>query len=144
LIDSYRKEKGIGCTGLLIHSSCQRFNKIFPMSKYDDEVSFVYLNQSLERLNLVSQGLLPISPIYLEGADELWRIVWDVKLLENINRLMTQHGDPRVRAKFQATWHLYEMRYRDLLHALEENDFNLESICPRYDWTRRLDQFAEE
>lgn len=145
LIDSYMKEKEVACTGLFIHRSCHRYNLIFPTAKYDDELSFVYLNQSLEQLQFICQGSqFPVDQYYLRETDELWRLVWDVKYLENIYSLMTTHHDPKVRAKFLAAWQFYRSRYSDLLHEFEQHSFDVRVVCPSYNWDRKLDQFNAE
>lgn len=144
LIDAYLKEKEIACTGLFIDKSCERYNLIFPISKYDDDVSFVYLNQSLERLNLISQGMLPVDPYYLNYADEFPWLVWEVMYLKNIHDLMINHREPKVRAKFLMAWQFYRLRYPDLLHEFQQSNFSLKVICPSYDWAQKLEQYDEK
>jgi len=81
LIDSYIKEKDLNCCGLFIDKSCQKYNDIFPMERYDQDISFVYINQSLERLWINTGGELPTDSFFLDSTYDYWSILWDLRFL---------------------------------------------------------------
>jgi len=134
LIDAYLKEKSINCMGLFIEKTCLRWNKIFPVAKFDENLSFVYLTQSLERLWQDSSGILPVDPLIIEGVE--FYLAAEVKLLEIINRMMLCHLEPAVRSKFLMFWQFYRSRYRKLIDTLEERDFEPAAVCPSHNWSQ--------
>lgn len=138
LIDAYRLEKEVQSTGLFIHESAARYNKIFPVASLSDHLSFVFLNQTLQRLQEYSGGELPMpkdAAWLLVETDMIWHLVFDVRMLQEIHQNMRTHFDPRVRVKFLTTWDFFVQRYPHLLGTLVEEAFSLRAISPDIDWS---------
>ena len=72
LIDAYVKQKSVKCTGLFIDNHCHTYNDIFPVERYDKNLSFVYLNQSLEELHRGELGPIPVDADLLYQTDYQW------------------------------------------------------------------------
>lgn len=134
LIKAYLSEKDIPCTGLFIDSSCQQYNNIFPVEKYNDEFSFVYLNQSLDTLLSGELGDIPIDGGILFQTDSQWNLAKDIIFLSSIYKLMRTHLNPNVRQKFLMTWDYYSKRYGKITEILKNCDFDPKCISPNFDW----------
>jgi hypothetical protein len=134
LVRAYLSEKSIPCTGLFIHTDCQKYNDIFPVEPFNEEFSFVYLNQSLDRLMSGELGDLPVKGYWLEQTDSQWQLAKDIRFLSDVHSLMRSHIDPRVRQKFLMTWDFYRRRYEKLTRLLEENRFDPQCISTDFDW----------
>jgi hypothetical protein len=144
LIQAYRLEKAIESTGLFIHESCADRNGIFPVSRYSEELSFVYLNQSLETLQTYTGGILPMHDgQLLEEIDVHWRLAFDVRMLADFYANMRTHRDPRVRVKFLTSWDFFMRRYPALLQGLVEHEFSLEAITSAIDWNAAMERVAD-
>jgi hypothetical protein len=143
LINAYLAEKAIPCTGLFIDSTSQRHNDIFPVERYSEEFSFVYLHQSLDGLSRGELGTIPVETWLLEQTDSQWQLAKDVRFLRDVYDNMRCHKDPRVRQKFLMTWDYYLRRYSDLLSLLVENSFRPECISPGFDWTEANKKILE-
>lgn len=135
LIKAYEAEKDILSTGLFIHNLCQKYNDIFFVSRYDDEYSFVYLNQSLDRLMEGALGELPIDGSLIEDTDSQWNLAKDIKILSSIYHNMRTHPVQKVQFKYQNTWNFYLKRYQKLLELLASNNFDPNCITYNFDWT---------
>ena len=144
LIDAYLNEKGIQAVGLFIDDNCNKYNGIFPTARYDNKLNFVFLNQSLERLQRNSKGELPIDPFLLNETDEYWDILWDFRLLNGIYDLMSNHPDPRVRGKHLATWNFFQQRYPNIMRVLESGEFDPKVLCNQYDWSTMKAQLERD
>ena len=134
LLKAYEDEKCIPCTGLFLHSTCQRFNEIFPTAAFNTEYSFVYLNQSLDRLYSGQLGEIPVAKDLLEDSDSQWSLAKDIRYLADVHIAMRSHPDPRVRQKHLMTWDFYSRRYPTLTALLEQNDFDPKCVSPDFDW----------
>ncbi len=114
LVDAYRRERAIQAVGLFMDDICNGYNKIFPTTPYDSGVSFVYLNQPLERLQRLTGGMLPAPPLEEEFTD----LLWDLQYLYDVYEQM-RHPEPAIRMKYLSTWELLRQRYPQLLQGLE-------------------------
>ena len=123
---------------------CVDRNRVFPTEHFQDDLHFVFLNQSLERLQRNTGGQLPSATIFVEDTDDYHDILWDLSFLASIHRQMRAHPEQLVRAKHLATYDLYRRRYPDLLAAFEASGFQPECICPTHDWSRDKAHFREE
>jgi hypothetical protein len=103
LVTAYLAEKAIPCTGLFIDPTSRRHNIVFHVEPFNDEFSFVYLNQSLDRLSDGHLGEIPIDAWLLEQTDSQWYLSKDVRFLSDVYHGMRSHPDPRVRQKFLMT-----------------------------------------
>lgn len=144
LIAVYRQEQALPAVGLFITSSCNSYNDIFPTAAFKDDLSFVFLHQSLARLQMATGGHLPTDSFELSNTDDYWDILWDLSFLASIFRASRIHPDVRVRAKHLATYDLYRQRYPGILMALEDADFQPECICKSFDWSDMKRRFVEE
>ncbi len=134
LVDAYLKEKAINCMGLFIDGHCQKFNVVFPVEPYNRYLSFVYLNQSLDRFANGELGEWPVDPELMYQTDSEWYLAKDVYFLKDIYKLMRNHQDPRVREKMLNTWDYYYRRYTKLLQDLESENFNLAVLSEGFNW----------
>ena len=144
LTNAYKTEKEIQCCGLVISAECQKYNQIFPTTPYSQVFSFVYLNQSLERLNENTKGVLPTESFLFEQTAEYWRIYWDIKMLEKIYKQTFNCQDKKACHKHMATWNYYSRRYKGVLDVLVKNDFDPKSICPNYNWDNEIKNYNSE
>ncbi|MBA7522933.1 hypothetical protein ES705_15053 [subsurface metagenome] len=136
LISAYTIEKKIFCTGLFIDKKSNSYNNIFSVSRYDDNLSFVYLNQTLDRLLLDHEaGPLPVKGDLLADMDMHWHLAKDVRMLQDVHNLMRTHKDPLVRAKFLAAWDFFYQRYPKFINLMVKKNFDLGIIAPDLDWS---------
>lgn len=128
---------------MFIDDACNQFNDIFEVERFDDDLSFVYLNQSLECLQRETDGDLPAS-LELLLSGNYPDLVWDIRYLKDIHSNMQVNPSPRVRAKYLMTWHLFRKRYRKILDALEDGRFSMSVVGGSYDWTERISLFEQD
>lgn len=81
LVRAYQREKQLQAVGLFATDACVARNRIFPTERFQDDLHFVYLNQSLERLQQNTGGHLPCDPIYVDDTDDYHDILWDLSFL---------------------------------------------------------------
>lgn len=143
LIKAYVKEKDIPAIGLFIDDASNSHNNIFPTVRFDPDLSFVFLNQSLERLQRDTEGDLPIDSFYLAETGEYCEILWDIRFLNDIFSNTQQQNSSRIRTKYLTTWHLFRRRYPKILDALESRAFSPKAICEHFDWTQSIENFKE-
>ena len=143
LIKAYIKEKDIPAIGLFIDDASNGHNEIFATTRFDSDLSFVFLNQSLERLQKNTGGQLPMDSFHLTATEEYWEILWDVRFLKDVYSNMQRQHSSRVRTKYLTTWHLFRQRYPKILDALESRNFSPKAICENFDWTKRIENFKE-
>lgn len=126
LIEAYNTEKVVPSLGLFISQRCNEFNKYFRVSEFDDGLSFVYLNRSLEALNQYSGDRYPVTDFGVQ--DQAPHIPWQVRFLRDIHENMRNHKSPAVRTKFLTAWDFYAKRYPLMLQALVNDEFELSSL----------------
>ncbi len=132
LIEAYSVEKKIPSIGLFINNDCLLFNRYFPVEKYDDRLSFVYLSRSFEHLEMYTGGVYPFKDPYI--ADQAPYAPWDIRILQDIYVGMRNHKAPSVRVKYLAAWDLYLKRYQNLVNFLVQNQFSLEKLGGKKAW----------
>lgn len=143
LIKAYVREKDIPAMGLFIDNASNNHNQIFPTARFDRDLSFVFLNQSLERLQKNTNGEIPTDSFHLDQTEEYWEILWDIRYLKDIYRYMQQHDSSRIRTKHLTTWHIFRKRYPKILDGLESKGFSPKAVCEDFDWTGKIDQFKD-
>ncbi len=143
LINAYLREKDIPGLGLFIDNASNAHNDIFPTTRFDHDLSFVYLNQSLERLQENTEGHVPTDSLLLSQTDEYSEILRDIRYLKSLHRNMSKQNTPRIRTKHLTTWHLFRERYPKILDALESQRFSPHAICKEFDWSKKIAQFRE-
>lgn len=143
LVRAYQKEKSIKSCGLFIDNFCQKDNVIFPTMRHDRDVSFVYLNQSLDSFYQGEFGSWPVDGALLESCDAQWRLAKDIAFLKEVFELKTQSPDEAVRFKMRTTWSYYEQRFPMLLGDLASNGFSLSVLSSNCNWKPAVDGVRE-
>lgn len=143
LIKAYLREKDIPATGLFIDDASNHYNKIFPTTRFESDLNFVFLNQSLERLQNNTNGQLPTDNFVLNEMDDYGDILFDIRLLKGIYRNMQTQNNSRIRTKYLTTWHLFRNRYPKILDSLEARNFSPQTICENFDWTKMIATLTE-
>lgn len=143
LVRAYLKEKSIKCCGLFIDKESQKNNDIFPVTKHDKDVYFVYMNQSLDSFCSGELGQWPVDPNLMFQTDSQWHLAQDIYFLRDVFTLMHKHNDDGVRSKMNATWAYYEKRYPLLLKDLVSNDFRLSVLSAGFDWSDAASRITE-
>ena len=141
LVNAYSSEKDIPSLGLFIDNYCNKYNQFFRVAEFDENLSFVYLNRSLETLEEYTQGHYPTKEFGV--ADQAPHTPWQVRFLRDAHTNMREHKSPAVRTKFLTAWDFYAKRYPDLVSVLSKNDFALTSLAPEAAWaeeTKRMNQ----
>jgi len=134
LVETYNYEKRIHSTGLFIHKSLTRYSDIFKTTAYDSEYDYVYLTQDLNSISDSYDGDSD-SLAYLvasQGLEGLY--VYDLIYLRNIYKNMRDTSLPgSTRSKYVNTWHLLQVRYKEIMDVLVSNNFNLSELI-NIDW----------
>lgn len=132
LINAYLREKEIPSIGLFIDDRCNQHNKYFRTARFDNQLSFVYLNRSLEYLTQYTGDKYPFLDRAIE--DQAIYAPWQVRFLKDVYENMRNHPVPSVRAKFLTAWDFYAMRYPGMTQALVKGDFLLSSLGGEHAW----------
>jgi hypothetical protein len=137
LIEAYRAEKELQCTGLFMNNRVVPYSDIFKTARFNKSCHFVYIMQSLQRHSFRRRHY-PIDAALLVDTDDIWLVAYDIHYLETIHK---HKGDPalslRVRQKYEATWRMLRKKHGGFMSALEEHWFDPKaiSIC---DWSEQL------
>lgn len=143
LIAAHNAEKEIPSLGLFIDSECSKYNLYFRTAPFNSEYSFVYLNQSIEKLNKFKGGKFPFSDLKMPIQDVSPDITWQIRFLKDVYKEMRTHKVPSVRAKFLAAWDLYRQRYSQMMKVLEDNYFEPSSLGESPDWKELQNQMEK-
>jgi hypothetical protein len=123
-----QKLQEIECLGLFIDRRIKKHNYVFVTRPYDPEIDFLYLNQSLDRLEYdFEHGDVNIQYKYNE-TDRYHSLEDDIRYLKQIHHLMLDSYDPLVRSVFLATWQFFKLQYKRVLAVVEYQDFDLERL----------------
>jgi len=142
LIDAYFKEKEIKCTGLFITDHCNKSNRIFKTHRFSDDLNFVFVTQSLHRLEY--EGYYLSNGWLIEETGITRFVMEEILHIKFIYENMKYHPDPNVRLKFSATWDLYLNQYRRTLELLENHSFDLRVISSEIDWDQWLSSIPQD
>ena len=134
LVYAYIKEKEINGIGLFIDNKIKKFNKIFETIKYNEDLDFVYLFQSMFLLKLLSSEILPLDKIHIEGSDQFYRLKDEIELLKIYFKELMSNENPKVRAKYLQTYQFYRVKMPSIFEQLEMTDFSLSTINPDVKW----------
>ena len=143
LVEAFRYETTIKCTGLFIDDYCNRSNNVFKTRPYSPNCSFVYLTQALGRLCRARGNRFPAPGELIADTDAEFGLIWEIAMLADVHRKMLSHSSPDVRAKFLATWSYYEQEYPELMKALEEGRFEPTAVVA-YDWALAQKAFRRD
>lgn len=143
LIDSVHDEKSlIGC-GLFINRTLLPDNWIFTTAKHCEKYDYVFLTQDIDRTNNYGQGKFPFPGELIDSSTMTFPTYAQLFFLKDIRIKAVGHPDPKVRAKFQATWIFYEEKFAELCRALLESNFDFNSIADA-NWSEAKEQFESE
>lgn len=134
LINAYNKEKEITGMWLYIDKQILKYNTIFKSVEFDKDYNFVFLLQAFERLNFYDVKNFPIPKQIIQETYELYGLKKEVEILKTIKENIEIQKDSKVRAKYLQTYYLFKTRYKVILEALEENNFNYRVISPDANW----------
>lgn len=134
LVYAYLKEKEINGVGLFIDNKIKKFNKIYETIKYNEDLDFVYLFQSMFLLKLLSYEVLPLNKIHIEDSDQFYRLKDEINLLKKYFTELTSNENPKVRTKYLQTYQFYRMKMPSIFEQLEMTDFSLLTINPDVNW----------
>lgn len=134
LVYAYLKEKEINGVGLFIDNRIKNYNIIYESTKYNDDLDFVYLFQSMFLLKLVSYEILPLNKVHIEGSDQFYRLKDEIELLKKYFAELTSNNNPKVRAKYLQTYQFYRLKMPRIFEQLEMTDFSLSTINPDVNW----------
>ncbi len=143
LVRAYVKEKSIKCCGLFIDKESQKNNQVFSVAKHDNDVFFVYLNQSLDAFYNGELGAWPVDADLMFDTDSQWHLAKDIYSLRDVFTLMSKHRNVDVRSKMKATWGYYEKRYPKLMRDLVSQNFDLSVLSKGFDWTDAVSRITE-
>lgn len=150
LIQSYKDEKSIPCTGLFITPEVNSLNKYYATVPYSEQFEFVLLAREADLGALLGVGTNAISfplsdgKLLLSDVDLDWGFESAVAYLEDIHTSMRIHPDPFVRVKLLATWDLYVRRFPELCSLLVLSDFHLNVVVRGVDWQSIRDRRLKE
>lgn len=133
LVDAYETEKSIPCTGLFLTNECSKYNNVFPMVKFNKNLNFVILFQTLKSL-AYNQKYLPFHEEEILNSAPPYLIA-EVLHLKYIYTMLKTHKDPDVRTKFLHTWMCYEKFLKRICQQLVNEEFNLETLSPKIKWS---------
>ena len=138
------KNKKLGLFyGLFIDKHCQKYNRIFHTRSYSNDLSFVYLTQSLDSLIDGYLGDIPMDRVVLESLDFSWNLAEDIKIVNDIYKNMLRFKDKELKNKYQKAWEFYYERYHYILDKLIKDNFNLDIICPDFEWSKANKRILE-
>ncbi|OUR95895.1 hypothetical protein A9Q81_13635 [Gammaproteobacteria bacterium 42_54_T18] len=142
LVNAYTSEKDIPSLGLFIDKNCNNYNQFFRSAPFDEELSFVYLNRSLETLEEYARGKYPITEYGV--IDQAPHAPWQVRFLRDVHQNMRTHPSPAVRTKFLTAWDFYAKRYPLMIQALLNSDFELSSLGPTNAWIEEIESMEKD
>jgi len=143
LINSYRDEKTlIGC-GLLMDSALLPDNRIFPTIWHCGRYHYVFLTQDIQRASEYGRGGFPFSGEILDSARLNFPMYAQLFFLKDVYLKSIHSPDPKVRAKFQATWTFYHQEFRALCDTWLSSGFDYAAIADA-DWEAARQGFESE
>lgn len=143
LIRAYRMEKEIEAIGLFMQNGIVKDSDIFPTRKFNDRCSFVYITQSLTRVERGEVGDFPMEAWIIEETDEIYHFTPEVMYLKQLHHFATNHPVLKVRRKYKATLILFKKQYPRTLKFLEAHGFRLKDCSPAAAWSKAVAQWPE-
>ena len=143
LIDSFHDEKKLYGCGLFMDKHLLKHNKFFPTICHCDDYHYVFLTQDIQRANDYGQARFPFSGEILDSTCMNFTTYTQLIFLKDVYRKSQEHPDPKVRAKFQATWYFYYQKFEPLCNALLESGFDFRAIADA-NWEEARDHFERE
>lgn len=134
LISAYQKEKTINGVGLFVDKELEKYNQVFKSCKYNKDLNFIFLLQTILRLKDYTGEELPIDKFHIEATDEFWLLKDDVEILKKYYHELSHNEDPRVRSKYLQTYQYYKSLIPIICDKLEKNDFSMTTINSKVNW----------
>lgn len=134
LVNTYNKEKEITGLWLYIDKRINKYNKYFASDTFDDDLNFVFLLKSMERLKKYGVTDFPIDKYFAEPETEFMGLKIEFKILQTVWENIKTQTDSRVRSKYLQTYELYRNRYKDFFLEIEHNNFDINIVSPNANW----------
>ena len=133
LVSAYHKEKEIIGVGLFIDSDLLKYNCLYKSCKYNSELNFVFLFQTMMRIK-TSKLVFPIPSELIESNYDYCWLEEEIKLLKKYYQNANHHIIPSVRAKYAQTYLFYRNLIPNLCEQLEWNNFSIDTVNAEIDW----------
>lgn len=137
---TYKKEKELKYTGLFMNKNCP--NDIFSKTEYDSEYNYVFVTQGLDALE--NFGVFPVLDTIAIETDELWVAGPEILFLKDIYSKFNSSLKDDIRKKYENTWNMYTSRYPKTTTYLVNNNFDLISVNPNFDWEELQQRYPED
>jgi len=135
--------KAIQGIGLFMQNEIVRDSDVFPTRRVNDQFSFVYITQSLTRVERGHLGDFPMEAGLLEVTDEIFHFTPEVMYLARLHQFGANHPVQEVRMKYKATLTLFKKQYPRTLRFMEAHDFRWEDCSPLANWDKALAQWPQ-
>lgn len=143
LIDAYNAEKELQAIGLFMHKSIVGDSHIFKTMHFSEHFDFVFITQSLDRVENLYGGDFPMDRSIIEEVELIDHLVAELLHLEQLHHGKNKHETENIRVKYANTWSLFQAQYPKTLHFLEGTAFDWAAICPGAAWTNVISRFPE-
>ncbi len=117
---AHEKEKEINGIGLFIDKGILNYNIIYPTIRFDDDFHFVYLTQNLSDLN---EYFTIENPVIHASLNKMVLLKPEIEMLKLIKDNIENQVDSKIRGKYLMTYHLYKIRYKEIIEYFEFSDF---------------------
>ncbi|MBI9077740.1 MAG: hypothetical protein JEZ02_20230 [Desulfatibacillum sp.] len=128
LINCVHDEKSLVGCGLFIDKELLSNNHIFSTTKHCQKYDYVFLTQDITRANVYGKEGLPFPGDLIDSSGMTFPTYAQLMFLKDVREKSLDAPDPKVRAKFQATWTFYEKMFPLLCKAWLDSNFNCNAI----------------
>ncbi len=143
LVDAHSSETSLKAIGLFMYKELVADSDIFPTTPFTENFHFVYITQSLSRIERGDLGNLPVEAWLMEETDELYLITPEVLYLQRLMHFALHHPASSVRVKYSRTLDLFRQQYPRTLDFLQQHNFKIEALAPSADWSMSLGQWPQ-
>lgn len=143
LVNAYNSGKEIKAIGLFIAKDVDKDNDIFSTSNFDENFNFVFVTQSLQRVERDFQGGFPADAWLFEDTEEIWHIVPEVLFVQSLHTNANSELPEPVKEKYRRSLAYYIDEYPKTFEFLLKNNFNVSEMSPRADWNTVLRRYPE-
>lgn len=123
LVDACKEEKKLEGFGLFADKHISSEVVVLDKIEISDNFDFIILCQSLKNLYSKTNGILPAEMNILTDTDECYRIDEDLRFFREIEYLMNNHQDEKVRAKYCKVYEIYKNEFPEFFHKFESEGF---------------------
>lgn len=143
LIRAHKSEKNIQAIGLFMQNEIVADSNIFPTTRFNDEFSFVFITQTLTRLEADFGGEFPVDAWLFESTGETYLATPEILYLKQLSYFAANHPVVQVRHKYETTLKLFKKQYPKTISFLEKNDFVAKALSPLADWDAPRKQWPQ-